>query len=143
MRQLRGDIEERRTRVAEMLLARISEREMARKLRVSLGTISHDVAAVRAEWLAHRTTNVEQIASEDLARLERAEAAIWTQIEGGKLLAIDRLLAIMERRAKLLGLDAPSKVDITHRVRELAEQEGLDPNEAVQAAEELLRSSGY
>jgi len=139
MQPLRADIEERRTRVAEMLLARNSERKMARSLGVSLGTIARDVAVVRAEWHQQRIAHVDQWVAEELARLATAEEAIWPQILAGKWLAIDRLLAIQDRRAKYLGLDAPSKIDITHRVRELAEQEGLDPEEAVQAAEELLR----
>ena len=30
----------------------------------------------------------------------------------GKLTAIDRVLKIMERRSKLVGLDAPDRVDV-------------------------------
>lgn len=42
----------------------------------------------------------------DLERLDVALSAIWPRVQGGDLWAIDRLLAILERRAKLLGLDA-------------------------------------
>ena len=37
---------------------------------------------------------------------------VWKQAKDGHLGAIDRVLKIQERRAKLLGLDAPSKVSI-------------------------------
>ncbi len=46
----------------------------------------------------------------DLERLDAALAAIWPQVEQGKLFAVDRLLGILERRARLLGLDAPEQV---------------------------------
>jgi hypothetical protein len=50
----------------------------------------------------------------DLERLDAALSAIWPQVESGKLLAVDRLLGILERRAKLLGLDRAQeqKVDV-------------------------------
>lgn len=45
---------------------------------------------------------------------KRLLAAIWKEaVEGGDLKAVDRILKIMERRAKLLGLDAPTKVAAT------------------------------
>ena len=42
---------------------------------------------------------------------ETAEQLV--QIENGNYHAVDRVLKIMERRAKLLGLDAPAKVTQT------------------------------
>ncbi len=46
-------------------------------------------------------------------RIERATRAIWPQVAAGDLFAIDRLVKLMERQAKLLGLDAPTQVSIT------------------------------
>jgi hypothetical protein len=123
-----------------MLLARVNFREMATQLNVSLATIARDAAVVRAGWAKTHKAHADLWVAEELARLAAAEAAIWPQILAGKWLAIDRLLAIQDRRAKYLGLDAPAKVDITYRVRELAEQYGLDPDEAVRAAEEMLKA---
>lgn len=50
----------------------------------------------------------------DLERLDAALNAIWPQVESGQLRAVDRLLGILERRAKLLGLDRAQeqKVDV-------------------------------
>jgi len=45
----------------------------------------------------------------ELDRLDALQRSIWTQAMDGALPAVDRLLRIMERRAKLLGLDAPVK----------------------------------
>ena len=45
----------------------------------------------------------------ELERLDRLMMTIWTKATQGHLASIDRVLRIMERRAKLLGLDAPLK----------------------------------
>jgi orotate phosphoribosyltransferase-like protein len=54
----------------------------------------------------------EQIRSLELTRLDELQTAIWTDCMDGKLTAIDRVLKIMERRSKLVGLDAPERLDI-------------------------------
>jgi len=41
--------------------------------------------------------------------------------------------------SKLLGLDAPIRIDIEHRIREMALQEGLDPDEAVEEARAIIK----
>ena len=46
-------------------------------------------------------------------RLDRATTGIWPKVIRGDLLAIDRLIKIMERRAKLFGLDGPTKTAAT------------------------------
>jgi hypothetical protein len=48
----------------------------------------------------------------EIERLDAAQKAIWTQVIQGNQGAIDRYLKIAERRAKLLGLDAPVKQDM-------------------------------
>jgi len=70
----------------------------------------------------HRTN--AQIASTfqlELDRLDAAMKAIWPQVQGGNLLAIDRMDKLQQRRAKMLGLDAP---DI--RAQITLTSEGLD-----------------
>jgi hypothetical protein len=46
------------------------------------------------------------------ARLDRIQAGLWTRAASGHEGAIDRVLKIQERRARLLGLDAPAKQKI-------------------------------
>lgn len=45
----------------------------------------------------------------ELERLDRALEALWPQVQRGDVLAIDRLIKIMDRRSRYLGLDAPTK----------------------------------
>ena len=52
----------------------------------------------------------DELRTMELERLDALHAALWPQAIAGKWLAVDRVLSVMERRAKLLGLDAPTKV---------------------------------
>jgi len=42
-------------------------------------------------------------------RLDQMQAALWQRATDGEVRAIDRILRIMERRARLLGLDEPER----------------------------------
>lgn len=59
--------------------------------------------------------NVDHLRAEELDSLERLEAECWKILynkdrEKAQLFAVDRILAIKERRAKLMGLDVPADV---------------------------------
>jgi len=54
-------------------------------------------------------------AAEDMLRLEldrlnALQSSLWAKAMAGKLGAIDRILSIMRRRAKYLGLDSPEEI---------------------------------
>ena len=49
----------------------------------------------------------------EVERLDAMLSAIWASVKQGQYGAQDRALKIMERRARLLGLDAPVKADVT------------------------------
>jgi len=51
-------------------------------------------------------------------RLDALTAALWSKAIDGDERAVDRVLAVMERRARLLGLNAPTKRSIDHISRE-------------------------
>lgn len=107
------DIDIRRTRVAEMLLERRPMREIASILGVSVGSVVNDAKAVRAEWRARRLELLDERGAEDLARSEAAIAAIWPFVVAGKGWAIDRLIALLTYRARVLGLESRhTEVDI-------------------------------
>jgi len=64
---------------------------------------------------------LERIKDESLAnemrelhrfRLEAALSAIWPEVQKGNLQAIDRMLKILDRDAKLYGLDMPIKSEV-------------------------------
>lgn len=65
----------------------------------------------------------------ELIRLDKLMAGLWPFAVLGKTEAIDRVLKIMDRRAKLMGLDAPLKISVAQLVNDAAEQFGLTDDE--------------
>lgn len=55
----------------------------------------------------------EELVKQEADRLDRLQRALWTDAIKGNQGAVDRVLRVMERRAKLLGLDAPLKQEVT------------------------------
>jgi len=68
--------------------------------------------------------DVAELREVEVARLDSYLASIAPQVAKGSLLAIDRAVRISERRCKLLGLDAPTRLTITDEALE-AERERL------------------
>jgi hypothetical protein len=56
------------------------------------------------------------------ARLDRAQTAIWSKVIAGDLASIDVFLRISQRRAKMNGLDEPTRVNLSINVRQEMEQ---------------------
>jgi hypothetical protein len=91
---------------------------------------SLDVAESRA---------VDEMRELENARLDRAQTAIWTKVLNGDLKALDAFLKISQRRARLNGLDAPTKIDLKIGIR--AEMEAaLSELENVVLGEVISRS---
>jgi hypothetical protein len=78
-----------------------------------LGWNSHQAAskAIRAALKRTIQEPADELRTLELSRLDDMLKAIAPHVAAGNLTAIDRALKIMERRAKLIGLDAPAKVD--------------------------------
>ena len=53
----------------------------------------------------------EELRELEVARLDAMLLALWRRVQSGDEKAIDRALKIAERRAKLLGLDAPQRLE--------------------------------
>jgi hypothetical protein len=89
----------------------------------------------------------EEVLELEVARLDAMIEKLWPEIRaGGKNMTwhIDRVLKIMERRAALLGLDAPVKREDTLHLtfQRLADQVAkdldLEPAELVAEAERII-----
>jgi hypothetical protein len=74
----------------------------------------------------------EEVLRLELARLDRLLLAVWPRAIQGDDRAIRSAVAVLERRAKLLGLDAPARVElepvrvVTVRLFEEAHQDVVD-----------------
>ena len=69
--------------------------------------------AVQRLLKAHEVEGVDELRKLEDSRLDEMLFAIYKIAKSGDLGAIDRILRIAERRAKLWGLDAPAKTEIS------------------------------
>lgn len=86
----------------------------------------------------------ERVRNMELQRLERLLQAYWKRAVRKRtpdIAAAKLCLDILARRARMLGLDAPVKVDITDLVREVALAAGLDPNAMLQEARQVVKNA--
>lgn len=139
--------EQRRARVAHHRLRRLSTREIAAELeREGLRnpdtdepwtyvTVHRDLQALTKQWRADALGDTAPLKAELWAELRAVRRTAW---EGADLPTVLRAL---KQEAELLGLDAPLKVDLEARIRELAAREGLDAEEAVEEARRVLRDA--
>jgi hypothetical protein len=115
-------IEQRRRDVAALVAAHWYYREIGEALGVASSTVSDDVKAIRERWRQRATADYSSFLAEELATLDILEHELLPKaLSGGpkggvNLRAVDRVLAIRDRRARMLGLDAPSKVEATLKV---------------------------
>lgn len=144
-RQAEIDREARRRQVAALLLAGVSDQSrIADQLGVDRSTISRDIKQIEARWQAEAVQDIATAKGHDLERTERLIQALWQDAIKGKWLATDRVLSLMQHRAKLLGLEAPQKREETQRVEvrmlieRMAEQSGINPQEIMAEAERIL-----
>jgi transposase len=103
-------IELRREKAMELKRDGWSYRDIAKKLGVSVGTVHTDITDLLDEVneSAHELARKERAAQLD--RLDIAIKAIMPKVKKGDGEAILRLERIEKRRADLLGLDAPTRV---------------------------------
>ena len=59
----------------------------------------------------YKPDDVEEVVAMELARLDALQLVAWRRVQDGDLNAMDRILKIMERRAKYLGLDKAEPVN--------------------------------
>lgn len=102
-------VAERRQRVALLRKAGGTLQQIADTVGVNKSTISRD--------LDHLVKQLEigpaqELVTWELAMLNDAQKSIWAKVTQGHLGAIDQFRKLSESRRKLLGLDAPSKVDL-------------------------------
>jgi DNA-binding transcriptional MerR regulator len=96
-----------------------------------LGWNSHQAAskAIRAALKRTIQEPADELRTLELSRLDDMLKAIAPHVAAGNLTAIDRALKIMERRAKLIGLDAPAKHDVTTGGEKIKGYIGWTPDE--------------
>lgn len=89
--------------------------------------------------------SVESVREIEAARLDQMITHLWSKVERGDTRAAKTVLDIMEMRAKLFGLHAARKVNMSinvrHEIEKMAAEHNLTPEEAAEAiaeAEKIL-----
>lgn len=104
------DITSRRHQIAALMLAGVSKQEaLAERVGVDQSTISRDIAAIEHDWKIATCEDIAKAKGKDLARIERVIQGLWPSATSGHLGAVDRVVKLLQHRAKLLGLYAPEK----------------------------------
>lgn len=98
---------DRRLRALDLRKAGATLHQIAAQTGVSHEQARKDLQRAMADLLAEQNASAEELRALELERLERLHLALWPQATQGHQGAVDRLLRIAERRAKLLGLDVP------------------------------------
>lgn len=88
-----------------------SYREIAHKLSISLETAHRWVNEWSEEYKLQTAESQQSARSDSIARLDDALKAISKAVQAGDTDAINTMLKIEAQRAKLLGLEAPTKIE--------------------------------
>lgn len=83
--------------------------DIGAQLAISKSAAHRYVVAGLAAAREHIKAHADELKAEQLSRLDALLEAVWFKARKGEVLAIDRALKIMERRDKLLGLEAPTR----------------------------------
>lgn len=135
---------DRQLKVAQLRLSGVTDQQqIAAEMRVHPSTICRDFAELDARFREQAAQDIAAAKGLDLARTDAMICAIWDAATAGNLDAIDRVDKLLTRRAKILGLDAPKRIDATLGIRDeaarLAAANGLDVAEVLAAAERIVR----
>lgn len=156
--------EERLARLADLVLRGRGPAAICTDLDITISQLREMQAELKTRWRQSASRDTDEIIQQELARLEHLQAEYWAAWEssqmtieiplstrlrmqrnvsrrisfGGDPTYLAGVLACMDRRSKMLGLDAPLKVDVTARIRAMAEAAGFDPDEAIEEAARVI-----
>lgn len=118
----RDKIKIRREWVARLLLRGMTQREIVNALAVppgagglgggpgidvSLATVNNDIKAMRKKWKERADQSTDEWMRDEIAKLDELERQAWISKK------YELVLKIMNRRSKMLGMDAPIKKEHT------------------------------
>lgn len=102
---------EEQRRIVNLFLAGARPDEIARTMKLSVETVYRERRAMLEQIAPLRDKAADELREVELQRLDRLQRAHWTAAIEGNVGASKIVLACIDRRSKMLGLDAPVKVD--------------------------------
>src|SRR4051812_5657443 len=95
----------RRQKSLDLRIAGVRYRQIAAQLGVSHQTAYRDVQTALGELAAVQAGKADKLRELELERCDKLTVALWPKARSGDEKAVRTVIAVMERRAKLLGLD--------------------------------------
>lgn len=150
--------------IAEMYLKGKYQSEIATELGISQAAISKNLKAIREEWLKSTLINFNEAVAKELAKVDNLERVYWeswerslknfkskttktptklgtqktTKVEErvGSVQFLQGVQWCIEKRCKLLGLDAPERLQIDWRE---TLPDGIEPHDVTEQFSELMK----
>ncbi len=157
------NVDARRRLVAQMHFAGYSVREIAANIGAlrsgtrgegppiyegaNRSTIGRDLIALKAEWSAGAIQDVGAAKERQLVELNH-DLEYWRratlQAEATERVRIYQhiVIPLLRERAKLLGLNAPTKVDVSRVVEQWAKEEGYDAGRLLEIVTDIAAAAG-
>lgn len=126
----------RRAQAVQLRLAGRSFREIGAELGVTVSTAFALTEKGLRDWAQ---PDADQLFLEVMAQLDQLHARYWPDALKGNLDAFGAVMRIIDRKVRLVGLDAPKRVDIRAVVERWAEAEGFDPDDVLAVTAPVLR----
>lgn len=120
----------RRAQAVTLAMAGLSYEAIGEELGISTSAAWNLVQRTISET---RNYAVDHLRLLENARLDRALTAIWNKVLEGDDKALNSFLRISERRARLNGLDAPTKVQMSVSVRQEMEERLAELQQVIDA----------
>lgn len=145
-RRRRFAMNDRQVKVSRLYLKGWPQRRIAEELGTSQTSVSHDLREIEAIWRMESVRHLNKRKSEELARLDHIEQTAWEQYDrslrdavttqekatddgnettvtrkgqAGDINCLRLILSCHERRCKLLGLDAPDKLQVGGQIEHM------------------------
>lgn len=107
------------------------------ELNTSAGTVRNWIASELDRLHAMEISALDALRRLQLERVDAMLVGLWDKATAGDVKAVDAVLKLLERQAKLLGMDAPERVDVEHYMRQVADDVGLSEEDKELAVREV------
>ena len=102
---------ERRQKSLDLRIAGARYRQIGAQLGVSPQTAYRDVQAALGELAPLQNRKAEKLRELELERCDKLTLALWPKARAGDEKAVRAIVAVMGLRARLSGLDAPTRLE--------------------------------
>ena len=127
------ELVEKETTIIELRHEGYVWREIATMVDMSIAGV---VKAYKRALTRHPVAAIEEHRELELDRLDNLQRTYWQPAVAGNLRAADFVLRVIDKRAKLLGLDAPLKVQA-----EVVTYDGSDLDREVERVARIIEAS--